>query len=145
VTARARITFAVDDLAMSEVETFVAAFFAQHGLCSDDRSRTLIVLEELLTNLLKYGYDARGVRGLAELGLALEPSPRLVVELIDDGRPFDPFAQRAPDLSLPLEDRSCGGLGIHIIRALTEGTAYRRVNDRNLTRLILRVELSDTP
>ncbi len=144
MTARARITFAVDDLAMSEVETFVAAFFAQHGLCSDDRSRTLIVLEELLTNLLNYGYDERAVRGFAELELAFEP-PRLMVELIDNGRAFDPFAQAAPDLSQPLEARSCGGLGLHIVRALTEGTAYRRVNDRNLTRLILRVAQSDTP
>ena len=145
VTGRARLAFAVDDLAMSEVETFVAAFFAQHGLCSDDRARTLIVLEELITNLLKYGYGERDVRGLAEVGLALEPGPRLVVELIDDGRPFDPFAQPALDLNQTLEDRSCGGLGLHIVRALTEGTAYRRVNDRNVTRLILRVELSDTP
>lgn len=127
---------------MSQVETFVAAFFAQHGLCFDDRSRTLIALEELITNLLKYGYGERDVRGLAELGLALEAGPRLVVELVDDGCPFDPFAQPAPDFSQTLEDRSYGGLGLHIVRALTEGTAYRRVEGRNLTRLVLRVDLS---
>src|SRR5262245_918699 len=87
VTARARLTFAVDDLAMSRVETFLAAFAAQHGLCSDDRLRALIVLEELITNLLKYGYGPGDVRGPAELQMALEPGPRLILELIDGGNP----------------------------------------------------------
>jgi len=127
---------------MSRVESFVCAFAAQHGLCSDDRSRALIVLEELITNLLKYGYDQRGARGLAELGLALEPGPRLVVELVDDGRAFDPLAPPAPDLDQPVEMRPVGGLGLHLVRALTEGGYYQRVKGRNLTRLILRVELS---
>jgi serine/threonine-protein kinase RsbW len=142
VSARARLTFPVDDLAMSRVETFLSAFTAQHGLRSDDRLRALIVLEELITNLLKYGYNPGAVRGLAELQMALEPGPRLMLELIDDGNPFDPFSAPVPDMNQPVEDRLVGGLGLHLVRTLTEGRRYHRLKGHNVTRLILRVERS---
>jgi serine/threonine-protein kinase RsbW len=144
VTALARLTVAIDAAAMGRVGAFVAAFAAEHGLCADDCARTLIVLEELITNLRKYGYGERPRPGIAEIALSLEAGPRLVVELVDEGRAFDPFASPAPDLDRPLDALPVGGLGLHIVRALTEGRHYRRVEGRNVTQLILHVELSDT-
>ena len=145
VSAQACLTVAVDDAAMRRVEAFVSAFAAEHGLCADDRARTLIVLEELITNLRKYGYAEWPRPGVAEVILSLEPGPQLVIELIDQGQAFDPFAPQAPDLDRPLDARPVGGLGLHIVHALTEGRRYRRVGEHNVTELLLRVELFDTP
>ena len=96
----------------------------------------LIVVEELVTNLLKYGYQDRARPGAVEIALLIEEG-RLTIELIDDGGAFDPFAGPAPEFGQPLEARPLGGLGLQIVRLLTESRNYSRVNDRNLTRLTL--------
>ncbi len=142
MSARAHLRLPVGTEAVKRVDEFVAAFAARHGLGNDDRARTLIVVEELLTNLLKYGYQDREP-GAAEIALALAQG-RLTIELIDDGCAFDPFAAPEPDLNQPLEARPVGGLGLRIVRLLTEGAHYSRINDRNVTRLALRLSPAPT-
>jgi anti-sigma regulatory factor (Ser/Thr protein kinase) len=144
VTAQAHLKLRADAGAISRVEAFVAAFAAQHGICNDDRARALILLEELITNLLNYGYPDRTQPGAAEVVLLVKEG-RLTIELIDDGGAFDPFAAPAPDFSQPLEARSPGGLGLHIVRVLTERRDYSRVNDRNVTRLTLHLGAPAAP
>lgn len=51
----------------------------------------------------------------------------------DDGPPFDPLARPAPDLRLPLEARSPGGLGIVLVRALMDDVRYTRTTRNILT------------
>jgi anti-sigma regulatory factor (Ser/Thr protein kinase) len=137
VTAQAHLRVPVGTGAVKRVDEFVAAFAAQHALGNDDRARALIVVEELLTNLHKYGYRDREP-GAAEVALALDEG-RLTIELIDDGCAFDPFAAPEPAFNRPLEALPVGGLGLRIVRLLTEGAHYSRVNDRNVTRLTLRL------
>ena len=120
---------------MRQVDDFVGAFVREHGIAANEASRILILLEELLTNLMKYGYPDRLEPGQAEIVLALDGS-RLEIEFIDDGCAFDPFAAPPPDLDQPVEAREVGGLGIHILRSLTEEARYERRNETNVIRLI---------
>jgi len=119
---------------MREVEGFVAAFVAEHGIAANEASRILILLEELLTNLVKYGYPDRPECGRAEIMLAINGG-RLEIEFIDDGCAFDPFAAPPPNLEAPLETRTPGGLGLHILRSLTDEARYERRNGTNVIRL----------
>jgi serine/threonine-protein kinase RsbW len=136
----ARLTVRVDAGTMHQVERFVTAFSAEHGIEADDTARICILLEELLTNLVKYGYPNHAVPGVADIGLELDGT-RLTIEFVDDGRAFDPLLQPAPNLDLPLDERPLGGLGIHILRALTDEAHYSRSQDRNMIRLTRRVSL----
>jgi anti-sigma regulatory factor (Ser/Thr protein kinase) len=132
----------LDSNAMTQVRRMVAAFVAEHGLHSNEYARILIMIEELLTNAVKYGYSNRSQPGTAEIALELD-STRLTIEYADDGDAFDPFDAPAPDLEGPLEKRSIGGLGIHIVRSLAEDASYRRINDRNVIQLTRRVSRAD--
>lgn len=135
----ARLTFQVEGGAMQLVRGFVADFATQHSVASEEQSRILIVLEELLTNVEKYGYRNRP-SGFAEIALELDGT-RLRIEFADDGDPFDPLQEPPPNLESPLEERNVGGLGIHIVRALAEELHYRRVGERNVLQLTRRVML----
>ena len=53
-------------------------------------------------------------------------SGALNVEVIDDGRAFNPLEVPAPDLSLAMSDRPIGGLGIHLLRELADEVKYER-------------------
>ena len=47
---------------MQQVRRFVTDFVANHSIAAEEQSRILIVLEELITNLEKYGYPNRSGR-----------------------------------------------------------------------------------
>jgi anti-sigma regulatory factor (Ser/Thr protein kinase) len=51
--------------------------------------------------------------------------------VIDDGRPFDPRAQEAPQRPADLESAQIGGLGITLMRNFATGIAYRRTDGTN--------------
>jgi serine/threonine-protein kinase RsbW len=131
---QSRLTVRADSSAMRQVDDFVATFISEQGIAADEAARILILLEELLTNLVKYGYPDRAEPGEAEIVLELNGS-RLVIEFIDDGCAFDPFAVAPPDLDEPLEARPVGGLGLHILRSLTDDSRYERRNETNVIRL----------
>lgn len=88
-----------------------------------------LAIEELVTNCIKYGYPA-GEEHVIALELRLVDG-RLALTVTDDGRPFNPLEAPSPNLDLPPEERPVGGLGIHLLRQLSDGMDYVRVNDRN--------------
>ncbi len=129
---------------MRQVDGFVAAFVSEQGIAADDAARILILLEELLTNLAKYGYPDRAEPGRAEIALALNGS-LLEIEFIDDGCAFDPLAVLLPNLDEPLEERPVGGLGLHLLRSLADGVRYERRDNKNVIRLSRIVVSTRTP
>ena len=119
---------------MRQVDSFVAAFVKEQAVAADEAARLLIVLEELITNLMKYGYPDRSNPGQAEIVLSLNGG-RLEIEFIDDGCEFDPFAGPLPKFDRSLEERPIGGLGLHLLRSLTDEAHYERRNETNVIRL----------
>jgi anti-sigma regulatory factor (Ser/Thr protein kinase) len=94
-----------------------------------------LVIEEMGTNILKYGYDDTADH---EIRLRMEIQPgSLGLILEDDGHPFNPLTAEEPDVNLPAEERVPGGLGIHLIRKLIDEIQYERLDGRN--RLTVRI------
>ena len=89
-----------------------------------------LVIEELVTNTIKYGYDDSGAHRIF-VDVAFQAG-RLRIEVRDQGHAFDPLAQEAPDLSLAAEDRPIGGLGIHLVRQMTDEVHYERRDGENV-------------
>jgi anti-sigma regulatory factor (Ser/Thr protein kinase) len=123
-----------NDLAgMAEMAERVESFGAAQRLPAEVVNALNVVLDEAVSNAINYGYDA-GARG--EIAVRLRRAPdRVLVEVEDDGKPFDPLQAPPPDLTLPLEERPIGGLGIHLIRNLMDEVAYARVGGRNVLKM----------
>lgn len=119
---------------MRQVDGFVTTFVSQRKIAAEEAHRILILLEELLTNLTKYGYADGREPGRAEIALAVS-GDRLEIEFIDDGCAFDPFAGPPVDLDQPVERRPVGGLGLHLLRSMCDETGYERRDERNVIRL----------
>ena len=81
-----------------------------------------LVIEEIATNIVKYGYDDAN-RGTIQLACRMVES-KLTITIRDHGRPFDPRDQSDPDLSDDLETRSAGGLGIFFVREYADTIDY---------------------
>jgi anti-sigma regulatory factor (Ser/Thr protein kinase) len=97
-----------------------------------------LALEEHFANLLEHAYPGGGYHQIrvrfARAGNWLE------VEVEDDGREFNPLLAPEPDISLPLEERPIGGLGIHLMKQFLDELEYRREGVRNLVRLRKRLD-----
>jgi serine/threonine-protein kinase RsbW len=132
---KASLDLRSDEAAFPSLIDFVEDFAGLHDLPQIELSRMLLILEELFTNVVKYG--RAGDEGAETIGVALALSGReLTIEFSDDGPPFDPLLSATPDLDRPIADRPVGGLGLHILRSLVDHARYRREGDRN--HLVLR-------
>ena len=99
-----------------------------------------LVLEEHLTNVMAYAYEAGREH---EIVVRLEASDaELVIEVEDDGQAFDPTQAPEADTSLPLDQRPIGGLGIHFIRHCMDEVRYQRRANRNVLRMVKRLPVA---
>jgi serine/threonine-protein kinase RsbW len=135
---QSRLIVRIDSSAMRQVDGFVTGFASQRGITTEEAHRILILIEELLTNLMKYGYPDGREPGRAEITLAVN-GDRVEIEFIDDGCAFDPFAGPPADLDQPVESRPLGGLGLHLLRSMCDETRYERRGDRNVVRLTRKI------
>jgi anti-sigma regulatory factor (Ser/Thr protein kinase) len=114
---------------------FADAVARRCALPESERARLLIILEELFTNVVQYGYPEDVPCGRIEIGLCVAPG-RIEIDFSDDGRPFDPLAYRNQNVDLPPAERAAGGLGLEIVRALVDEARYWRDGGRNRLALV---------
>ena len=115
---------------LERVSRDVEAFGEHHGLPANAIFSVNLALDEILTNVISYGYVEGGQHDIV-LRLSLAAG-ELVVQVEDDGRAFNPLELRLPDMDKPLEERPIGGLGIHLVRKLMDRLEYRREAGRNV-------------
>ena len=88
-----------------------------------------LAIEELVTNCIKHGYDDKGEH-IIEITLKLSAN-ELVLTVTDDGHWFNPLELPEPDTHVPVENRPIGGLGIHLLRKMSDRMEYERKGGKN--------------
>jgi len=106
------------------------AFLEDHEASPEVVFAINLALEELITNIVKYGYDDEGEHEIFVRLARREGAVEL--EIRDDGHVFNPFDQPEPDTSLPAEEREIGGLGIHFVRQMLDSHHYERCEGHNV-------------
>jgi len=120
------------------MEELLAGFADANGLPASALYDFNVVLDEVVSNILKYGYP-HGARKEVRLQLSLGNGV-VAMEVEDDGASFDPLQHPPPDPSVALADRTVGGLGVHLVRRLMDEVSYARVGNSN--RLTVRKRLA---
>ena len=97
-----------------------------------------LALEEAVSNVMLYAYPGRddGKVIVEFVRSKTHDGERLLFTITDTGIPFDPTAQKEADITLSAEERSIGGLGIHLVRQIMDEVVYRREETRNILTLI---------
>jgi len=99
--------------------------------CPEEAKRLIeISVEELFTNIASYAYQTEGGQVKAE-GAVVDGT--LKFRLWDRGIPYNPFARKDPDLTLPIEDRPVGGLGVYMVKKFMDGASYEYRDGCNIT------------
>ncbi len=95
-----------------------------------------LVTEEVLTNIFNYAYQDDG--GDVEIACLLDRDEIFIIEITDTGVPFNILDVPAPDVSVDIDHRNIGGLGIFLIRQLMDDIRYRREGEKNILTLMVR-------
>ncbi len=104
----------------------VLAYLAPFDLSGVAINRIEVILEELVSNVVRHSVEARSIMIEARCN---DRAVAICVE--DDGAPFNPLERAAPAPFSKLEDAPLGGLGIPLIKQLSQGVSYQRIGSRN--------------
>lgn len=96
-----------------------------------------LIAEEVVVNIANYSYPAGCDRGDDDrLWITVEYiDSAFVLTFRDHGIPFNPMTATTPDLSLPVEDRPIGGLGIFLVKQQSTDIAYSYSHHTNILRI----------
>lgn len=87
-----------------------------------------LILEELYSNSINYGKSK-----VVQININLDIKLNLLTIIYEDnGTPFNPLSvQTNIDSSVSVQESKIGGLGIHLVKNMTDTQFYKRYNDKN--------------
>jgi len=109
---------------------FVAGHAETAGFPVQRTKEIELAAEEVLVNIFNYAYP--GMTGDVSIECRIEDDLRLVLEISDNGAPFNILEVPDPDLTTPVSERHVGGLGVFFVKEMADTASYRREGDRNI-------------
>ena len=92
------------------------------------QNKIMITVEEIVSNISKYAYRHYGMFRMR----TYTADGMYYMRFIDNGAPYNPHERSEPDLDLTAEERAIGGLGVYLVRQMTDEMEYTRVNGQNI-------------
>ena len=98
----------------------------------NEKIKVNIAIDELLSNIAKYAYTQE--LGKATIQIDAEAGD-ICINFIDSGIPYNPLEHEEPDVTLSVEDRKIGGLGIVLVRKLMDDISYEYIDGKNILKV----------
>lgn len=93
-----------------------------------------IAIDELFGNIAHYAYHPE--KGQATVRVEVENNPlSVIITFMDGGTPFDPLKKDDPDVTLSVDERAIGGLGIFLVKKNMDDISYEYKNGQNILRI----------
>lgn len=93
-----------------------------------------IAVEEIFVNIAHYAYNPKTGTAMVRVEILPEP-PSVDITFIDGGIPYDPLAKADPDVTLSVEEREIGGLGIFMVKKSMDDVKYEYLDGHNILTL----------
>ena len=125
------ITVIADDKSMILVSEFAKSLTEKLTVVPKIANKVSIAVDEIYSNIVNYsGAD------LATISYEIKDG-RLYMTFTDDGIPYNPIKAEEPDVTLSAEERKIGGLGIFMVKKMTESMEYTYEDDKNILSLVI--------
>ena len=124
---------------MEQLENLIL-FVTRHAKDAGYESRRVreieLAAEEALVNIFHYAYP--GATGVVRVACERTGADEFLLEISDDGTPFNALTLSDPDLSSDISERKTGGLGVFFMKKMADDYRYRRYGDSNFLTLKFR-------
>ncbi len=133
---RNRIILDITDKAeiakVTEITDLIDSELDKLGCTSKAKMQINIAIDELYSNIAKYAYEKEGAGKARVVMSYCEVRNEVTIVFGDSGEPFDPTTREDPDVTLPADKRSIGGLGIFLVKKSMDEFSYEYSNGMNL-------------
>jgi anti-sigma regulatory factor (Ser/Thr protein kinase) len=131
-------TFPAKVEVLSDVLGFVDQTLELYECPMKIQTAVCVAIEEVFVNVARYAYG--GGEGDVTLGIGFDEQSRTITfRMTDKGMPFDPLKKEDPDITLPAEKRTIGGLGIFITKKTMDSVTYAYENGENILTMIKKI------
>lgn len=115
---------------IGKVTDFVDDFLEEYQCPFKSKMQIDIAIDELFGNIANYTYGDQ--TGEATVCVEWNESNSFItISFIDQGIPFNPLETEEPDITLSVEERKIGGLGIHLVKKNMDEIEYQYVDGKN--------------
>lgn len=123
---------------IKKLSDFLRKVCEENDICNKIFCDATVAIEEIFANIVHYAYEDKN-QHCVEINIKIADD-NLAIEIIDDGRPFNPLEESPPKTDTPFEEREVGGLGIHLVRNLMDELVYKQVRGKNLLTMKVRLQ-----
>lgn len=122
---------------LTSLAPFVEQLAEAYDIAPDMTFKINLALDEAMANVVSYAYP-EGIEG--EISLTADKEDGiLVLQITDEGSPFDPTKGGDVDITLSAENRPVGGLGIFLIKQMMDTVDYQRIGKKNVLTMEVKV------
>ncbi len=133
-----RMSFSSDlQCALEQLGQFVEEAGHKYCLSIRDTFQWRMILEELITNTINYGFSG-GTGDKIEVELLAIDDDVCRIRYIDDAPPFDSSAEHVPEELAKTEAMGFGGMGLDFVRQMADSFEYQHENGLNCITIIKR-------
>lgn len=125
------ITVIADDKSMIPVSEFAKSLTEKLAVVPKIANKVSIAVDEIYSNIINYS----GAE-LATISYEIKDG-KLYITFTDDGIPYNPLKAEEPDVTLSAEERKIGGLGIFMVKKMTESMEYTYEDEKNILKLVI--------
>ena len=112
-----------------QVMAFVDEQLEAHDCPPKAQTQLDIAVDELFTNIASYAYGMETGEVVIEVHF---PDGFAEITFRDWGTPYNPLERPDPDVTLPVEKREIGGLGIYMVKKSMDAVSYRYEGGQNI-------------
>ncbi len=120
------VTITPEIASMERATAFIEEILEGHDAPIKVVSQVNVVVDEIFSNIVNYSGAS-----ISTLGCQVEGTT-LTLRFADNGKPYDPTKKDDPDVTLPLEAREIGGLGIFLVKKIMDEVAYEFTDGQNV-------------
>ncbi len=116
---------------LDEINAFVGEELEQYDCPMGIQMQIELAIEEIFVNIASYAY--KPIDGEAEIRCEVLRDPlRVVIQFLDNGKPYDPLAKEDADTSVEALEEREGGLGILLVKKTMDDVKYAYANGKNI-------------
>ncbi|MBR6873334.1 MAG: ATP-binding protein [Ruminococcus sp.] len=110
---------------------FVDEQLDEYGCGFNEKMAIDVAVDELFANIAHYAYNPDTGYATVRVDVIKEPLS-VEVTFIDNGKQYDPLAKSDPDITVDIEDRPIGGMGIFIVKKSMDAVKYEYKDGKNI-------------
>ncbi|MBP5275033.1 MAG: ATP-binding protein [Abditibacteriota bacterium] len=121
-----------------DIITYIIGVFSENSFPAEKTNQLRLGIEEAVVNVCNYAYihNFPVTTGPVEINIKTDGKV-FYTEIRDEGIPYNPLKTPNPDLWAPAEEKEIGGLGIYLIKQMTDDISYENDGKSNYLRLTI--------